>query len=346
MTTSAVRSARVTINEVAARAEVSRQTVSNVLNYPDRVHPATLAKVSGIIDELGYRPSSSARQLKQQRAGAVGIELNALGLTRSDIAHAFLVALTANSPAHGCHLVPFASRDPHPMVTGYETMVHGHLVDAFVIADTHRGDPRPAWLDARSIPWAAFGRIYDDPTCTTWADVDGRAGTAGAVEHLVGQGYRRVGFLGWPLGSPVGDDRRAGWRDGIDAHGLEPGPAGSCEQGIAEATTAADALLDDLGRGGALVCASDALAIGVLHAALARGWQIGADIGVVGFDGSPAADMCGLTTVVQPLDRIADHLLGVVHGLLAGAPPPRAGALLRPTLRVGASTDPTTKGIS
>lgn len=340
MATNAVRSARVTIHEVAERAAVSRQTVSNALNYPERVRPATLAKVNEVIDELGYRPSSSARQLKQQRAGAVGIELNALGLIRNDIAHPFLVSLTAAAPGRGCHLVPFASHEPHPMVSGYDGMVRSHLVDAFVIADTHRHDPRPAWLSARSIPWAAFGRIYDDPTATNWADVDGRAGTVTAVDHLVEQGYRRIGYLGWPAGSPVGDDRRTGWHDGVLAHDLELGPEAVCEQDITDATHAATGLLDAIGVGGAVVCASDALAVGVLHAALARGWRPGVDIGIVGFDGSAMAEMCGLTTIAQPLDEIADHLLGLVHDLLAGGAPSATGELFRPTLVVGSSSAP------
>lgn len=340
----AVRGARVTINQVAARAGVSRQTVSNALNYPARVHPATLIKVREIIDDLGYRPSASARQLKQQRAGAVGIELNALGLNRNDVAAPFVVALTAASPAHHCHLVPFASQEPSPMVSGYEAMVRSHLVDAFVIAETHHRDPRPAWLDARSIPWVAFGRIYDDPTASNWADVDGHAGTASAVEHLVERGYRRIGYLGWPAGSPVGDDRHDGWRDASRALGLDHGPEAVCEQDITAATLAANGLLDAIGRGGAVVCASDALALGVLHAALGRGWRAGPDIGIVGFDGSAMAEMSGLTSIAQPLDEIADHLLALVHDLLAGGRPPASGELFMPSIHIGASTQPSTKG--
>lgn len=341
-----MRRARATILDVARRADVSRQTVSNALNYPERLHPTTLERVHNVIDSLEYRPSAPARHLRRQRAGAVGFELNALGATRSDIAHPFVVELSAAGPRHGCHLVPFASRDPRPMVSGYADMVHRHLVDAFVIADTHPGDPRPAWLAERSIPWVAFGRIYDDSDVTTWADVDGRAGTAAAVDHLVERGYERIGFLGWPAGSAVGDDRRSGWADGLSRHGLAAGPASTCEQDIAAATVSAGALLDGVGCGGAVVCASDALAIGVLHAAMQRGWRPGIDVGIVGFDGSAAAEMCALTTVVQPLGRIADHLLTLVHDLLAGGAPPPTGALLTPALHVGRSTDRTQKGTS
>ena len=345
MTTTAVRTLRVTINEVARHADVSRQTVSNALNYPERVHPATLQRVHDVIDLLGYRPSAPAQQLRHQRSGAVGFELNALGPTGSDITHPFLVALTVAAPRHGCHLVPFASREALPMVAGYADTVRRHLVDAFVIVDTHPDDPRPSWLADRSIPWAAFGRIYDDQTQTTWADVDGRAGTAAAVDHLVERGYERVGYLGWPAGSAVGDDRQSGWATAIRFHGLAEMASAVSEQGIGDAAVAAGPLLDAIGRGGAVVCASDALALGVLHAALERGWQVGRDLGLVGFDGSSAAEMCGLTTLVQPLDRIADRCLTLVHDLLDGASAPPSGALFQPTLVAGPSTDRNQKGI-
>lgn len=343
-TTNAVRALRVTINEVAAHANVSRQTVSNALNYPERVRPVTLQRVRESIDLLGYQPSASSQQLRNQRAGAVGFELNALGPTRSDITYPFLVALTVAAPRHGCHLVPFASGEAQPMLGGYVDTVHRHLVDAFVLIDTHPGDPRPSWLSERSIPWVAFGRIWNDETATTWADVDGRAGTASAVDHLVDRGYERIGYLGWPAGSAVGDDRREGWSAATARHRIDEAPVAVCEQGIEEATRAAEPLLEAIGRGGAVVCASDALAIGVLHASLARGWSVGPDVGLVGFDGSSAAQMCGITTLVQPLEQIADHCLAAVHDLLNGGAPPVSGSLFQPHLVTGPSTDRTKKG--
>ncbi len=344
--TTAVRAARVTINEVAAHAKVSRQTVSNTLNFPERVKPSTLERVRASIDQLGYRPSAPSQQLRQQRARAIGFELNAIGATRGDVTHPFLVALSMAAPRRGLHLVPFASDDSRPTVDGYVDTVCRHLVDGFVLVDTHEGDPRPSWLDERSIPWVAFGRIWNNSEATTWVDVDGHAGTEAAVDHLVTQGYDRIGYLGWPAGSPVGDDRRNGWSDATERHGITTTPQASCEQGIAEATAAAIPLLDEVGRGGAVVCASDMLALGVLHAALRRGWDPGRDLGIVGFDGSNAARMSGITTVVQPLQQIADACVELLHGLVDGASPPQSGLLVRPQLEASTSTDPTSKGIS
>jgi LacI family transcriptional regulator len=335
---------RATIHDVARAAQVSRQTVSNALNNPGRVHPDTLTKVLDAVQRLGYQPSSAAQGLRHQRAGAVGIELDPLGESPADIAYPFLVELSLAGPDHGCQLVTFASRERFADLDGYESMVRRRLVDAFVIADTHHGDPRPGWLLRSGVPFAAFGRLYDDPEVTTWADVDGSAGTSSAVDHLLDRGYSRIGYLGWPAGSEVGAERRRGWAEAVERRGVEVAPEGAARQNLPEAEEAAETLLDAVGRGGAVVCASDVLALGVYLAAVRRGWVPGRDLGITGFDGTATARMHGLTSLAQPLAEIARYCLTVVQDLLAGAPPPRAGALFTPTLIPGPSTGTNEEG--
>lgn len=332
---------RATITDVARAASVSRQTVSNTLNRPHLVSPQTLQRVHTEIERLGYRPSQAARNMRSQRAGAVGIEVNAVTRDGNDIAQSFLTELTVVAPRFDVHLVPFAHASVFPSVAGYQDMVRRHLVDAFVLSDTHVGDPRPQWLTERGIPFAAFGRIYDHPELHAWADVDGQAGTAAAVRHVKDQGYATVGYLGWPRPddtSILAAERRSGWEQ--TAGELQAlGPEAACEQDLTDATRTAAGLLDHLQPGDAVVCASDLLALGVLYAACQRGWLPGPDLGIVGFDGSPIARRHQLTSVAQPLDALASGLLAIVHDQLAGGSPEPSGQLLTPTLVAGPTTD-------
>jgi len=123
--------ARVTIHDVARMAGVSRQTVSNAVNNPERVHPDTLERVRAAIDDLGYHPSTSAQSLRSRRAGAVGLELHTLGAHNATTAP-FLTALSIHAARHDCHVVPFGSRTGSPMIEGYRAMWAGRLVDAFL----------------------------------------------------------------------------------------------------------------------------------------------------------------------------------------------------------------------
>ena len=334
---------RVTILDVARLADVSRQTVSNALTHPARVRPDTLERVIAAIDELGYQPSSSAQSLRAQRAGALGVEINTLGPgSHNETMEPFLASLGMRAGLHGTHVVPFGSPEHSPMLDGYRQMWARRLVDAFVIADTHHGDPRPPWLEENGIPFASFGRVWDDPTNTWWVDVDGAAGTRAAVAHCAAAGYRTIAFLGWPRGSVVGDDRRRGWEQGCasDAE-VNAGPKAAAAQDLDAARDAAGLLLREIGPGDAVVCASDILALGVHHELLSAGLRPGLDVGVVGFDGSETARMHHLTSVAQPLDAIAEQLLALLDDAMAGRSRPASGVLLEPTLVIGRSTDRT-----
>ncbi|MDU0315236.1 substrate-binding domain-containing protein [Phycicoccus sp. M110.8] len=343
---------RVTIVDVAAAAGVSRQTVSNALNKPHLLAAETLAKVHAAIDELGFAPNVAAQQLRRRRASAYGFEVNPSGAGRmGHILDGFLVEMTVAAPGHAAHLVTFAP-DLDALIEGYDRLLGTGLVDGFVLGDTRRGDPRPDWLLGQDVPFVTFGRIWDRPDLGGWVDVDGRAGMRIGVEHLLSQGYEHVAWLGWPEGSPVGEDRRAGWLDALVASGHDDDASLTAEavQDVAEATAAAERLLHGMGGRGAILCASDLLALGAVRAIAAQDLRLGTDVGVVGFDDSDVAEALSLTSLRQPLRAAAEAAWGILQpaatnpGATDGAAtPPAAGradrtALLPPTLTIRASS--------
>jgi DNA-binding LacI/PurR family transcriptional regulator len=337
---------RATIMDVAAAAHVSRQTVSNVVNRPQRVAPATLDRVTAEIRRLGFRPSLAARSLRQERANALGIELHSLdGRGMGGIREAFLLELTVASRQHDSHLVPFAAEHHEQPLPAYEDLRAGNLVDAFILTDTRSEDPRPGWLRRHGIPYASFGRVWDEPDFTWWVDVDGAAGVADGVRHLMDAGYRRVGFLGWPDGSPIGDDRRAGWVSATtDAGVFVPSWHAEAPGELAAATRAAGPLIDAVGIGGALVCSSDVMALGAWMVLRERGLTPGPDFGLVGFDDSELAHSFGLTSLRQPLDVVAENILSILEHARLGGELPTEGAVYRPTVIARGSTVRSTNG--
>lgn len=332
---------RATILDVARAAAVSRQTVSNVVNAPERVAPETLARVVAEIERLGFRPSRAARTLKQERAGAWGLQINSLGRGRlGSVLDEFLIHLTAGSRQHDSHVVPFVAPDPADPCPAYDDLVASRIADGFVLTDTRHGDPRPEHLTRLGVPFACFGRVWDDPDRTNWVDVDGSAGTEAAVRHLAEGGWDRIGFLGWPGGSAVGDDRREGWRRATEDLGIHhPEWAVDTHQNLGLAAEAADLVLDSIGHGGALVCVSDIVAVGAWEALAERGWKIGRDFALVGFDDTALAASLRLTSLRQPLPAVAERILSML-GDSEQTGSPDAGVLLPPELVVRASTSP------
>ena len=102
------RQRAVTLRQVAAHAAVSRQTVSNAINAPHRLGPATLARVTKAINELQYKPNRSARSLSTGNAGLIGycVPRHAAGSSMMD---SFLHALSASMETVGGHVLLFTA---------------------------------------------------------------------------------------------------------------------------------------------------------------------------------------------------------------------------------------------
>lgn len=331
---------RPTVETVAREAAVSRQTVSNVLNAPHLVRAETLARVRAAIDQLGYRPHRAARALRTRRSYLVAAPIHEPA--GGEVLDSFLHALTAKAQDRGYRLMLFAANpDDRGEIAAYEELLTDEDLDAFVLTDTHIGDERTAWLAQRGAAFVTFGRPWGATAQHNWVDVDGAAGTSAATRCLLDRGHRRIGFIGWPAGSGVGDDRRAGWsracRDaGSDARALDR----AVEDGLANGRHAAASLLDLAEPVTAIVCASDSLALGAWTELTARGLQPGRDVAVIGFDDTPAARVTGLSSVAQPVAAIAEACLALLHEAIDGSQagkPPRT-VLLSPTLVLRDST--------
>ncbi|WP_298457033.1 LacI family DNA-binding transcriptional regulator [uncultured Cellulomonas sp.] len=346
---------RPTLATVAARAAVSRQTVSNALNAPHLVHPETLERVLGAVAELGYRPHGAARQLRTRRSGVVGLRLEptADGISGA-VLDRFLHSVTEQAQLRGYRVMLFTAADDDAEIDQYGELVDVLGVDAFVLTSTHHGDPRTRWLSASDVPFVTFGRPWAttsaddrDPADVAdhaWVDVDGAVGTRAAVEHLLDLGHRRIAFIGWPSGSDVGDDRRRGWERAMRAAGATGDEeldrlSISVVDGVGTGVLAAERLLSRA-QPTAFVCASDSLALGALSASRTLAAAASGDQpAVVGFDDTPVARAVGLSSVAQPLTEAAGRAFELLLAQLtdqhrAGGEPADRAVLLNPRLVV------------
>jgi DNA-binding LacI/PurR family transcriptional regulator len=314
---------KVTIATVARHANVSRQTVSNVLNAPDMVRDETRARVIAAIEKLGYRTNLAARQMRTGRSRLIGVRIDPVrnGIEAA-VLDRFLHGLTETAAPAGYRIILYTAADDDAEIATYDELLATYALDGFVLTQTHYHDARTAWLLAHDVPFTTFGRPWGAQQRHSWVDVDGAAGTAAATEHLIAAGHRRIAFLGWPPGSGVGDDRRSGWATTMSAHGLDiDGLARHALDGIAEGERLARALLAEPDPPSAVVCASDPLAIGAWRAGELRTGGLAA----IGFDDTPMAQAAGLSSVRQPLVEVATECirtLSLVLGDRTIAPAP------------------------
>lgn len=321
-----------TLGSVAERAAVSRQTVSNVINNPELVASETAARVRAVITELGYRPNRVARQLRTRQSQVIGLRVEQSN--RISILDRFLHAVTDAANLVDNRLMLYTAHDDASEIEAIDELVGRWDVDGFVLTGSHAEDPRRSHLTAGAIPYVAFGRPWgaDDDL---WVDVDGAAGTRAATEHLIAGGHTLISFLGWPEGPGVGEDRLSGWRDAMHRAGLAEQRIFRCANDLTEGRRAAAAMLDAAGPvPTAVVCVSDALALGVLAELSARGLRPGQDLSVIGFDDTDVAGVIGLTSVAQPLVEAAQRCVKILLSAVHGEQTADRAALLTPRLVV------------
>jgi DNA-binding LacI/PurR family transcriptional regulator len=307
-----------TISDVARVAQVSRQTVSNVLNSPEIVKPETRARVQSAIQRLAYRRHASARRLRTQSSSTIGIRLDALsnGISGS-VLDRYLHALTERAAAWDLRILLFTARDTDDEIDIYQRLHDGADIDAVIVTSTNFSDPRVDWLRRQQVPFVAFGRPWGESLDRhRWVDVDGYAGTREATEHLAQRGLRHVAFLGWPAGSGSGDERRRGWADAM-RHLYGSGDTELAERAFdtVEDTKEARRVIEGILRCEtdiqAFVCVSDSVALGAMMAVTEAGLR---SLPVIGFDNTPVAQAVGLSSVEQNLEQVAEATLELLLG--------------------------------
>ena len=325
-----------TIEDVGRHAGVSRQTVSNVLNAPDRVRPETIERVRLAINMLGYRANHNARNLRTGTSRAIAYRIPPIAGHLNSVMDTFLHALTEAVETIGYHVLLFASNDLDAEISKYWELSAQSAADGVVFSGTERDDRRPVTLLERRMPFVSFGRTWGESE-HSWVDVDGRAGTRLAIDHLVANGHRRFAWLGPRNSGVVNDEREKGVRMAVAAYGI---PAAdlhvvSLQDDATDRKAIAD-LLDGPDAPTAWVSMSDLQALTVLGELDARGIVPGRDAAVIGFDDSPVAAYAGggLTTIRQPIAAVANTIAQLLSAQFADPNSTPQGVLLEPELIV------------
>lgn len=319
-----------TLASLAAELGVSRTTVSNAYNRPDQLSPALRRRVLDTARRLGYPgPDPVARSLRTRKAGAVGLLLTeALSYAfRDPVAIQFLegLALACEDNGSGLLLVPVS---PEAEDVG---AVARAGVDGFVVYSMPDDDEHFAAVLERPVPVV----VCDQPTDVPDVDrvgIDDQAAMAELARHVAELGHRKVGVLCMRLSLDRNDGfasvtrqdsaryevqrrRIAGLRDGFVEAGVDWSTVPVVERYDHTEAAGANALEQLLAQHPdvtAVLCTSDILALGALRSARNAGHDVPGEFTITGFDGVPAADRNGLTTVRQPsLDkgRAAGELL-------------------------------------
>lgn len=331
------RADRLGVAAVARLAGVSTATVSNTLNRPEMVTPATQARVKAAIEELQFVPNRSASTL---RSGTGHL----IGLVVPDIVNPFYAAIAkavAQASRERGYVVALCVSDDDPAIEmeHIRMLAEQRAAGAIVVplaADTSRltrlrlVDAHPVLVDRR---WP----VSDG--CSVAID-DERGGYL-AIEHLLRTTEGRLAIINGRADIPQCEEREAGARAALAAHGVDPSRLLSIEvdQMTIDAGAIAAASLAGMPLAG-VFCTNDQLAVGAVRGLTAAGLSVPADVAVVGYGDLALAteSLLPLTTVRQPKDALGrsavDLLLSEIE---AAGKHQHASRLLDPDLVIRSS---------
>ena len=332
---------KVTINDIARLANVSKKTVSRVLNEHPLVREETRLKVKKIMTDQGYAPDPQARALAFRRS--------------------FLIALAYDNPSP--QYVVNMQRGILDQLEGTDYQLVLHPVDRakpdyaerlgrFVERHRPAGVIMPPsvsedealceMLRQQGCKYVRIASVELDiqPRLVRTHDADG---AAQAARHLASLGHKRIAHVHGPKSFRSAHERLSGFRAGLAEFELELDPELTFEAGytFASGVRAADNLLSRANRPTAIFAGNDEMAIGIYTSARKFGLSVPEDLSIVGFDDTPMAARISpaLTTVRLPIRDMGGEAAQALLAMISGAETSE-NASFNPEIIVRESTRP------
>jgi LacI family transcriptional regulator, repressor for deo operon, udp, cdd, tsx, nupC, and nupG len=320
---------------VAQLAEVSEATVSRVLNRKYGVAASTRQAVEEALRQVGYeRPMTNELVLMltpnltnpifARQAERIENALNPYGL-KSII----------------CPVYPGTVQE-----RDYVAALVDSGVAAIIFLSSSNTIPGAdhrviQLIESRGIPYVSINGGFPETDAPVVSTDDWRAAEI-AVAHLWDLGHRRIGLLAGPVGNTPADRRVEGFVEAMERRGVDDLDDLVVRNHFNfEGGQQAAAVLLSHGAT-AIVASSDEMALGAYRAAERAGLSVPGDVSVIGYDDSPLLDYTAppLTTVRQPLERIAEHVGRLTTSLIAGRAVNEHEVLIEPEIRLRSSTAP------
>jgi LacI family transcriptional regulator len=314
---------KLTIQHIAARAGVSKGTVSRVINARTTVAASTRVRVLAVMEELGYRPDPAARELSMRTQHTLGLSLARAERRLAPYFVLFRQALFRELQELG---IPVEELDE-------DLASYKRLPSAVLVMSAGATDPRLEFLLGAGITTVLVGH-HESLSCVAPADEDG---AYQATRHLLELGHREVALLSGASSLQGVMDRERGFTRALTHYDTKKVAhlVGNFE--LLGGYRAVRRAWETGERFTALFCESDEMAVGAIAALEDLGVQVPQQVSVVGFDGMPELPY-SLTTIRQDIPSIARGAAQLIIEALSGQTP---RSIISPvTLSLGATTAP------
>lgn len=306
---------KISMKDIAKELNISITTVSFVVNgKSDSISPATVKKVNDLIKKRGFNPNSAARILRTGKSKTIGLIIE-------DIGNYFFgnVAKIIEIEAHKNGYNVFFSSTENNNNTARDLInkMKNSSVDGFIITATNDLKEEIEKLKIENIPFVLLDRLVPEIE-TDYVILDNYRGAYDLTKHLLGNGYKRIGFISILDGMSQMIDRKKGYMDALSDHNM-PVPMKAIlelsfkKRGENIITAVEEYLLKNPALD-ALFFATNYLGVLGIEALQRNKRNIPADIAVVCFDDNDLFRLLtpSITVAAQPISEIATRSIGLL----------------------------------
>ncbi len=330
---------KITIYDVAKKADVAISTVSRVLNESAFVSESTRDKVMEAVDELGFRPQISARKLASQEPQILGIVVPSF---TTPFFNEVLKGVKDEIQQMDLDVVIFNTGSSNPKESFKKFLDRG-TADALFIFSIAIDESIHKRLQSSQIPIILIGSHHPD---YDYIDFDNYTGGYMAGRHLAEQGFEKIGMITPAIESQASNDREQGFRDALKDHDLpileEMFIAGDTTKHAGLSEEAGFEVISKFSDHGAfpeaLFCTNDTMAIGAINALSTLGKSVPDDIAVMGHDNIKFSKYIDLSTIDQKMYDIGTRAMHQLKAILSDNTTERTQETTEPKLIVRNST--------
>lgn len=291
----------ITIYDVAREANVSMATVSRVVNGNPNVKPATRKKVADVINRLGYRPNAVARGLASKKTTTVGVII-------PDISSIFFAELARGiediASMYKYNIILSSSDENIDKEFHLLNTMLGKQVDGIVFMSGNITDEHVKEFKNSPVPIVLAGSVEESGQVPS-VNIDYEAAAFDAVMSFAKNGHKQIGYVTGTLSAPINEMKLTGYKRGLKEAGLPFNESYVVEGDYTydSGIESFDKFLEAEERPTAIIVGADEMALGIVHGAQDKGYNVPEDFEVISFDNTRLTLMVRpqITTVVQPL---------------------------------------------
>lgn len=329
----------ITIKDIAELCQVSKGTVSRVINGEPGVGEETRKRILKLIKELDYQPNASARGLAVKRSNNIGVIIPHTGNYSMSSAYwpALLTTITEKAAANDYNVLLSTARSEEDVDSAYRSILRGKRVDGLVIGAEQFGDKQLIELMFKNFPFVMVGKGQN--ISHYYVDVDNVGGARKMTEHLIKLGHKNIALLTGPETYPSVRDRVKGFTQAMTEAGLNPERIYYCQYWTEEAAQICKEIIHNKSGITAVFAAAGDLVGGVLKVVKEEKMRMPDDLALASFDDHPLFELFepGITAVSQPINLLGEAAVNQLFQLMDGKTPTEQGIIFETEIIVRGS---------